>query len=93
LAERIASQMIDHPTDKTDKSITNDVLGELVNVICGRATSQMSKEKDMEFSLSVPSIITGVGHQITHLSDVPCLAIVFETEHKPFAVQVAIRYD
>ncbi len=93
LAKKVVQHMIGEQVEEMNQHLVNDVLGELINVVCGRATSQLTREKDLEFSLSVPSIITGVGHQITHLSDVPCLAIVFETEDKPFAVQVAIRFN
>jgi CheY-specific phosphatase CheX len=59
-------------------------------VICGQATTQMSKNTSRDFSLALPSIITGFGHIITQRSDTPCLVIVFEADEKPFAVQVAI---
>ena len=90
LANQIVARMWNRPTQELSQQDVNDGLGELLNVISGQATTEMSKENDLEFSLALPSIVCGFGHEIHQRGGIPCLVIVFRALRKLFAVQVAI---
>jgi len=91
LANEIVAAMWDRPVKEITREEVNDGLGELVNVISGQATTELSKEHGSHFSFALPTIVSGFGHEIQSPGGIPCLSIVFEAWGKPFAVQVAIR--
>jgi chemotaxis protein CheX len=64
-----------------------DAVGELANMIAGSAKKSFGGGT----TISVPSIIMGVGHTIARLHDVPCLIIPCHTSVGDFAVEVNIK--
>jgi len=90
LAREIVSRMWGRPAKELTREQVNDGLGELVNVISSQATTELSRDKDLCFSLALPTIVSGFGHEIAQRTGVPCLVIIFEASGKPFALQVAI---
>jgi chemotaxis protein CheX len=93
LAHQIVSKMWEKNPEEISREDLHDGLGELVNVICGKATTELSQDKELNFNLALPTIVSGYGHQISQSESVPCLVIVFEAAGKSFAVQVAIRSE
>lgn len=91
LARDIVSRMWERPLKELSREEIYDGLGELVNVICGQATTELSRAEKQNYALALPTIVTGFGHEITQHSGTPCLSIVFEASQKVFAVQVAIK--
>lgn len=66
-----------------------DGVGEFVNMISGLAKTALSKT-DYRFSYSVPTVIVGHGHQITHTKNVPVVVLVFDIMEQSFAVQLCV---
>lgn len=56
-----------------------DGVGELINMISGRAKSILSSTK-YKFDITLPTIICGKGHEFFQKKSASCVVIVFETE-------------
>jgi CheY-specific phosphatase CheX len=69
--------------DVTDKQ-ANDIMAEIINMICGRIKSQGLDEKS--FSLTPPLSISGNGHTVLWKTDHPALILTFEGPGGPFDV-------
>ncbi|VAX35831.1 Chemotaxis protein CheX [hydrothermal vent metagenome] len=62
-----------------------DAAGELTNMIAGSAKAQLEQH---ELSISIPNIISGVGHEIHYPSSVQPFCLTFESDLGPFAIEV-----
>lgn len=91
LAREVVGKMWKTPPQEISREKLNDGLGELVNVICGQATSRLTQKNDYNFAFAVPTIVNGFGHSISHETNAPCLVITFQSGNLYFAVQLAIR--
>jgi chemotaxis protein CheX len=72
--------------------VTDDVrdgIGEIVNMIAGRAKAILAGT-EYHFTLSLPAVITGTGHEIAHRSGAPCIAVVFSAGEDEFALQISL---
>lgn len=67
--------------------VVTDAVGELTNMISGQARKGLVG-MGMVFEGAIPSVITGKGHTIRHVSTSAILAIPFETQHGPMIVEV-----
>lgn len=67
--------------------VVTDAVGELTNMISGQARKGLVG-MGMVFEGALPSVITGSGHIIRHVSTSAILAIPFETPHGPLMVEV-----
>ena len=67
--------------------VVTDGVGELTNMISGQARKGLGG-MGMVFEGAIPSVITGKGHTIRHVSTSAILAIPFETQHGPMIVEV-----
>lgn len=67
--------------------VVTDAVGELTNMISGQARKGLVG-MGMIFEGAIPSVITGAGHTIRHVSTSAVLAIPFETPHGPLMVEV-----
>ena len=67
--------------------VVTDAVGELTNMISGQARKGLVG-MGMVFEGALPSVITGSGHIIRHVSTSAILAIPFETTHGPLMVEV-----
>ncbi len=64
-----------------------DAVGELTNMISGQARKGLV-EIGLVFEGAIPSVVTGQGHTIRHVSSNAILAIPFDTPHGPIMVEV-----
>ncbi len=64
-----------------------DAVGELTNIIAGRAKSQL---EEFQLSLSLPNIITGHDHNIRFPSNVVPICVPFETPWGPLTLEVGL---
>lgn len=64
-----------------------DAVGELANIIAGRAKSQL---EHLDLSISLPSVITGKSHCIQFPTKVTPICIPFESELGPITVEVGL---
>jgi chemotaxis protein CheX len=70
-----------------------DGIGELVNMVSGRAKTSLSEDSGSLYRLSLPSIIKGPGHEIGgRPKNCPFLFLVFEADGHSFVLQVTFRY-
>ena len=89
--EIVARVWGEDPETLTPESV-NDGLGELVNIISGEATAHLSSGNGPGCSLSLPRIVSGYGNELAPSKGSPCLAILFETLERPFAIQVVVNH-
>ena len=81
----ISSMLYEEQTELNDA--VTDAVGELTNMISGQARKGLV-EMGMVFEGAIPSVITGTGHTIRHVSTSAILAIPFQTPHGPLMVEV-----
>ncbi|MBG0789389.1 MAG: chemotaxis protein CheX [Desulfovibrionaceae bacterium] len=67
-----------------------DAVGELTNMISGQARARLS-EQGKNFEASTPTIFSGRGVEIKHVSKAPVLSIPFTTAEGRFVVEVAFE--
>lgn len=82
----IVSAMLYEEQAEINDAVT-DAVGELTNMISGQARKGLVA-MGMVFEGAIPSVITGTGHTIRHVSTSAILAIPFETPHGPMIVEV-----
>lgn len=90
LACLVVARMLGEETPETE--LTPDVcdaVGELINMISGQAKASLVKTK-YHFTISIPSVVKGTGHEITHKKGTPNIVVLFEAEGQDFAVQVCL---
>ena len=64
-----------------------DAVGEMANIIAGRAKSQL---EELEMNVSLPSVITGKSHCIQFPTKVIPICIPFDSEWGPITVEVGL---
>ncbi|MFZ5452182.1 MAG: chemotaxis protein CheX [Thermodesulfobacteriota bacterium] len=75
------------------KEITDDIkdaVGELANMISGTARNDLGN-KGYSFKTSIPTVISGPGHEIRHMCKAPTIAIPFNTATGPFVVEISFE--
>lgn len=81
----VANMLYEDPKTKVDAEIV-DAVGELTNMICGGAKSQLSK-LNHKFDLATPTMITGKGVEISYHTEAPTITIPFKTEYGDFVIE------
>lgn len=81
----VANMLMEDPKKQIDDDIV-DAVGELTNMICGGAKSQLSK-LDQTFDMSTPSMVIGKGVALQYYSNSPTLVIPFGTDSGAFVVE------
>jgi CheY-specific phosphatase CheX len=70
-----------------------DGIGEIVNMISGKAKTVLSEGATSPYKLSLPSIIKGANHEITHRpKGAPFLLLEFEAEGETFRLQMTFKH-
>lgn len=69
---------------------TTDAIGELTNMIAGRAKKIFS-EKGIKLKISTPNVVVGKNHTIVSPKGTPSIVIPFESEDGMLAIQVALK--
>ena len=83
---RVVGNMLYEDPKKTVDDEVVDAVGELTNMICGGAKSQLAT-MNHKFSLATPTMITGKGVAISYHADSPTLVIPFKTEYGDFVIE------
>jgi chemotaxis protein CheX len=89
LACRIASNMLMEEIGSLNKNV-EDAIGEIGNIVVGDARRSLIQE-GYQLSISIPTVVVGVGLKISRSGDVPCIAIPFTTQYGDFEVNVGLR--
>lgn len=90
LACSIVAQMLGE--EKVPADLTSDVcdgIGEIINMIAGQAKAMLVKTK-YHFTISIPSVVSGQGHEISHKKGTPNIVVLFEADGQTFALQVCL---
>ena len=85
----IVSKMFEEKMETLNHDIS-DAVGELVNMISGQARRELG-ETGRVFDAAIPSVISGKGHNISHYTEGPKIAIPFTTEGGKFTIEVCLE--
>jgi chemotaxis protein CheX len=66
----------------------HDAIGELANIIAGAAKRDLT---DFKISISLPTVVSGAGHQIYEAKDVLSMLIPFQYDNFTFDLAVALK--
>jgi len=86
VALKVASTMLDAEASEINDDVL-DAVGELANVVAGAAKSQL---EEYHMTVSLPSVITGEGHEIHFPSNVRPICIHFHTDWGPLTLEVGL---
>lgn len=87
LALRAASILLmEEQTEVTNEVL--DAVGELTNMVAGQAKSELDQ---FQLSLSLPNVITGIGHEIRFPAITPPICVSFETSIGPILLEVGFE--
>lgn len=87
VALEVVSNFIGEPITELNEDVT-DAIGELANIIAGYAKKDLA---EFNISISLPSVVTGKGHQISDAKDVLSMVIPFTWNDKSFDLGVALK--
>lgn len=87
---RVVSNMFGEEITELSHEVS-DAVGEIINMISGQARREL-EENGRVFHASIPSVVSGRGHSITHYSDGPKIAIPFTTVGGKFTIEVCLEY-
>ncbi|MDP8208521.1 MAG: chemotaxis protein CheX [Candidatus Electryonea clarkiae] len=71
-------------------SNVQNMIGELANIIAGGAKTTLAEE-GLTFHVSIPSVIVGKNHKVSHNLNVPAVVIPFTMGNFSFLVEVSIE--
>ncbi len=74
-------------------SISKDVedsIGELTNIVAGGAKTVLAEE-GLSFNISIPSVIVGKNHTISHKADSPVIVIPFALVKNRFSMEITMK--
>jgi chemotaxis protein CheX len=92
LADLLVSRLLGIEPDALESEDRVDGIGEIVNMISGKAKTVLSSTAATPFKLSLPSIIQGAGHEIAaRPKGAPFLGIMFEAEQEIFTLQMSFK--
>lgn len=87
-AVQVLERMVGAQADEINTEVC-DAVGELTNMIAGSAKAQLAQ---LELSISIPNLVSGVDHHVHYPSDVQPICIVFDSEIGPFAIEVGFSF-
>lgn len=85
----VVSRMFGEPVSELEGELA-DAVGEISNMISGQARQQLEKTGKLLHG-SIPSVIVGKNHQISHFTTYPVIAVPFETPEGGFTIEVCIE--
>ncbi len=85
----VTSQMLGEEQKEINDDV-KDAAGELTNMISGDSRRRL-QELGFNFQGSIPSVISGYGHQVKHISNGPILSIPFSTQAGKFTLEVSFK--
>lgn len=89
LACEVVGRMLGEEPEAEVSEIVRDGIGEVINMIAGRAKAVLAGS-EYHYTLSLPAVIVGHGHEIAHRSGAPCIVVIFEAGSDEFAIQVSL---
>ena len=93
LAVTLVSKMLrDDAIDDLNGDVIDGVR-ELVSLTAGGAKAELNSVLGTNAAMSLPVIVAGVNHNLSHRPDIPCVGSIFELEGKWFTLEVAIHLE
>ncbi len=89
LARLVVGNMLGEPPAEELTQDVIDATGEIINMISGQAKASLVKTK-YHFTISIPKVVTGPGHEIEHQPGTPNIVVVFEGAGHDFSLQVCL---
>jgi chemotaxis protein CheX len=86
---QIISKMLGEE-QKEINDVVKDAVGELTNMISGDSRRRL-QEIGHNFQGAIPSVVSGPGHEVKHISKGPILSIPFTTVAGGFTVEVCFK--
>jgi chemotaxis protein CheX len=86
---QVISQMLGEE-QKEINDVVKDAVGELTNMISGDSRRRL-EELGYHLQGAIPSVISGQGHEIKHITNGPILSIPFSTNAGLFTVEVCMK--
>ena len=87
VALRAASALLMTELTKIDDDVI-DAVGELANMVAGGAKAKLD---EYELSISLPSVITGAGHEVRFPSKVTPICVPFESDWGSLTIEVGLE--
>jgi chemotaxis protein CheX len=85
----VIGKMLGEEHKEVDDEV-KDAVGELTNMISGDSRRRL-QEIGHTFQGAIPSVISGKGHEIRHVTKGPILSIPFSTQAGNFTVEVCFK--
>jgi chemotaxis protein CheX len=92
VAAEMLSKLLGEPVREFDDDVC-DAVCEMVNIIAGNASAELTEKGVGHMERSLPNVIYGSGHSIKSPQHAPCINVVFETELGDFAIQVSLKFN
>ena len=89
LARLVVGNMLGEPPAAELTQDVQDATGEIINMIAGQAKASLVKTK-YHFTIEIPKVVTGPGHEIEHQPGTPNIVVVFEGAGHDFSLQVCL---
>ena len=87
VAIKAASTMLMMELDEVNDDVL-DAVGEITNMVAGGAKAQLEQ---YALSISLPNVVTGVGHNIRFPSEVHPLRVMFRCDWGPLSIDVGLE--
>ena len=84
----VANMLGESPGAEVNQDIADGV-GEILNMIAGYAKAALVKTP-YHFTISLPAVVIGYGHEIIHRGGLPNIVVIFAVEGEEFALQVCL---
>jgi len=85
----VLESMLGEVHDEINEEVS-DAVGELTNMICGNARNKLEAE-NINLTAGIPTIITGQGHTISHITKSPVIVLPFNTDFGKFSLEFAFN--
>lgn len=67
-----------------------DMVGEMANMVAGGAKREM-EEDGFDFKLTLPTVLSGVGHEINHRINGPKVIVPFQVDSGKFYIEICFH--
>jgi chemotaxis protein CheX len=92
VASEMLSKILGEPVSEFNDDVC-DAVCEMVNIIAGNASAELTENGVGRMERSLPNVIYGKDHTIKRPQQAPSINVVFETELGDFAMQVSLRFN
>jgi chemotaxis protein CheX len=92
VAAEMLSKLLGEPVSEFNDDVC-DAVCEMVNIIAGNASAELTENGVGHIERSLPNVIYGRGHTIKRPQHAPSINVLFETELGDFAMQVSLKFN